>query len=67
MKTKRWVLAAASWVAMAGAAAQSDPTVFAEQEKLVRAGEAVSAYGPELLGDRVNLYSGKLEFSHTDV
>ena len=49
------------------AAAQADAATFAEQEKLVRASRQVSAYGPQLFGDSINLYTGKLQFTHTDI
>lgn len=49
------------------AAAQTDPTVFNEQHKLVRVGKPVSSLGSELFGDRVNLYAGALSFTQTDV
>ncbi len=48
-----------------GAAAQSD--LYTEKGKLIRAPEAVSALGPDLFGDKVNLYSGGIEFVQTDV
>jgi YD repeat-containing protein len=49
------------------APAQTDPTVFAEQVKLVRAAESLPAQGPTLFGDQVNLYTGALQFAQTDI
>jgi hypothetical protein len=43
------------------------PTVFTEAGQLIRAPRAVATLGPDLFGDKVNLYSGALEFTQTDV
>jgi RHS repeat-associated protein len=40
---------------------------FKEQFKLIKAPKAYTTLGPELFGDKVNLYHGALEFSQTDV
>jgi RHS repeat-associated protein len=29
--------------------------------------DAITAYGPDLMGDKVNLFNGSLEFEHTDI
>ncbi|MBL8305277.1 MAG: hypothetical protein JNM33_01175, partial [Rubrivivax sp.] len=52
-------------------AAQAGPgerteTFYSEGGKLMRADENVAALGNDLMGDRVNLYNGTLEFVHTD-
>ena len=51
---------------LAASASGQDTTVSNEQGKLKRAQENVTALGPDLLGDRVNLYNGALEFVQTD-
>ena len=43
------------------------PTVYTEAGQLIRAPQAVTSLGPDLFGDKVNLYSGVLEFTQTDV
>ncbi len=48
-------------------ASSSGPTVFTEQGKLIRAPQAVTTLGADLFGDKVNLYTGRLEFIHNDV
>lgn len=47
-------------------AQQGQVSYFAEQVKVIRAPSATSALGPELFGDKVNLYNGGLEFIQTD-
>ncbi|MBQ5963320.1 hypothetical protein [Massilia sp. ZL223] len=42
-------------------------TTYSEQEKLIRAPRAFTALGTGLFGDKVNLYTGNLEFIQTDV
>jgi len=42
-------------------------TYYEEQSQLVRAGRSVAALGPDLFGDKVNLYNGSLQFVQTDV
>jgi RHS repeat-associated protein len=44
-----------------------DSTTFQEQFKLIKAPKAYASLGPDLFGDKVNLYSGGLEFAQTDV
>ena len=48
-----------------GASAQST-TSFKEQYKLIKAPGAVAAIGSDLFGDKVNMYTGGLEFVQTD-
>jgi YD repeat-containing protein len=50
-----------------GRGANFDPANYFENGKLIRAPKAIAAYGPDLFGDRVNLYRGSLEFVQTDV
>lgn len=40
---------------------------YTEQGKLIRAPQAVGALGADLFGDKINYYTGGLEFIHTDV
>lgn len=42
-------------------------TIYSEQGKLIRAGEAVGTLGADLFGDTVNLYTGTVEFIQNDV
>ena len=42
-------------------------TIYSEQGKLIRAGEAVGTLGADLFGDKVNLYTGTVEFIQNDV
>ncbi|NOK35578.1 RHS repeat domain-containing protein [Corallococcus exercitus] len=49
------------------AMAQAQTTTYAELSKAVKAPNAVTAIGTDLFGDQVNLYSGRLEFTQTDV
>ena len=49
-----------------GATAAVD-TIYSEQGKLIRAGEAVGTLGADLFGDKVNLYTGTVEFIQNDV
>ncbi len=49
-------------------AAQAAPaTIESEQAKLIRAPYAIATHGPDLFGDKVNTYTGALEFLQTDV
>lgn len=50
----------------AAAAVQAD-TTYDEQYKLIKAPNAVATFGADLFGDRVNLYTGGLEFLQTDI
>lgn len=45
----------------------ADVSYFQDQGNVIRAPKAVSALGSDLFGDKVNLYTGNLEFIHTDV
>jgi hypothetical protein len=75
MKTKKLVNAqgytkfALLIVALAAqaASAQQSPTTYSDQNKLIRAPQAVTRLGADLFGDKVNLYTGALEFIQTDV
>jgi RHS repeat-associated protein len=51
----------------APAQAQTIGSHYSEQGKLIRAGEAVGTLGADLFGDKVNLYTGTVEFIQTDV
>ncbi|MDQ1835504.1 RHS repeat-associated core domain-containing protein [Massilia sp. CCM 9029] len=42
-------------------------TVRTEDAKLIRASRAMTVLGPDLFGDKVNIYNGALEFVQTDV
>ena len=42
-------------------------TTFQDQSKLIRAPRAITALGADVFGDKVNLYTGGLEFVQTDV
>ena len=47
--------------------AQITPTTFTEQYKAIKAPGAVAKLGPDVFGDNVNLYTGGLDFTQTDV
>ena len=47
--------------------AQAVASTYFEQGKLVRAGEAVGTLGADLFGDKINLYTGTVEFIQSDV
>lgn len=47
--------------------ARADSSLYSEKGKLIRANEAVTTHGADLMGDQVNLYHGALEFLQTDV
>ena len=42
-------------------------SIYSEQDKLIRGGQAIGTLGVDLFGDKVNLYNGTLEFTQTDV
>src|ERR1700740_103959 len=42
-------------------------SIYQEQGKLIRAPKAIGTLGSDLFGDKVNFYSGTLEFLQTDV
>lgn len=54
-------------LALPAGQAQTVGSNYFEQGKLVRAGEAVGTLGADLFGDKVNLYTGTVEFIQTDV
>lgn len=45
----------------------ADVTVPAEYGKLIRAPQALGVLGPDLFGDKVNIYNGALEFIQNDL
>ncbi|MFO1327129.1 MAG: RHS repeat-associated core domain-containing protein [Rubrivivax sp.] len=60
-------LVAIGWGLAAGAL-QADPVNLSYLQGLEPiAADKVAAYGPDLFGDRVNLFNGTLEFEHTDL
>ena len=74
MSTAKSVVAAGSRVAvLAGlllptlVASQNDVTISYLQGQMPVATDAVQTIGPDLFGDRVNLYNGTLTFEHTDL
>ena len=48
-------------------AVASETSIYTEQGKLIRAPEAIGSMGPDLFGDKINFYTGKLEFTQMDV
>lgn len=69
MKPKALVaaLAALTSFAVTPFASAAVDSIFSEQGKLIRAGEAVGTLGADLFGDKVNLYTGTVEFIQSDV
>ena len=59
----KWVLLA--FALLGNAAGAQQPTTYTEQSKLFRAPNAFSQLGTDLFGDKVNLYTGSLEFLQT--
>lgn len=51
----------------AASATAQTVTPYQEGGQLIRGADAPSAFGPQLFGDSVNLYTGALEFVQTDV
>ncbi|GJI96014.1 hypothetical protein RugamoR57_27320 [Duganella caerulea] len=47
--------------------ASADTTIPAELSDTIKAPNAVAKFGPDLFGDKVNLYNGTLIFAQTDV
>ena len=47
-------------------AASTSESIYTESGKLTRADEAVTSLGPDLFGDKVNLYNGTVEFVQND-
>ena len=61
-------MACATFAAMTGLAlAQSPVNVAYLQGKAPVAPDAIAALGPDLFGDKINLYNGSFSFEHTDV
>lgn len=54
-------------LALPASQAQTVGSNYFEQGKLIRAGEAVGTLGADLFGDKINLYTGTVEFIQTDV
>lgn len=68
LRISRVVLAIASMSSfLLSASAFAQQTPYTEQGKLIRAPQAVTTLGTDLFGDKVNLYTGRLEFVQTDV
>jgi uncharacterized protein RhaS with RHS repeats len=66
MNTKLARLLAVFLIGAQGATAQVLEH-YEEQGQLIRGKRSVAAYGPDLFGDKVSLYTGGLEFVQTDV
>jgi hypothetical protein len=47
--------------------ALAQETIYENQAKLIRSPNSVTRLGDDLFGDKVNLYTGALEFVQTDV
>ncbi|AWV08083.1 wall associated protein [Lysobacter maris] len=54
-------------VAGAGSAQEQGKALWEEYDKLIDKRSAITALGPDLFGDNVDLYTGNLSFSATDV
>jgi hypothetical protein len=66
--TRRALIAFASFAAIASAALAQNPVNVAYlQGKAPVAPDAIAALGPDLFGDKINLYNGSFSFEHTDV
>ena len=63
--TKLLVAAGMATLMIPSASAQT--STYQELGQLIRAPRAITALGPDLFGDKVNLYTGDLEFVQTDV
>jgi RHS repeat-associated protein len=71
-QTRDFRAAAAAFISTAGAllacpAPAQDVTLPKLQGEIERASQNVTSLGDELMGDKVNLYNGSLQFSQTDV
>ena len=53
-------------LAISSSATAAGDTSYSEQGKLIRASEAVGTLGADLFGDKVNLYTGTVEFIQND-
>lgn len=60
-------LPAALAVHASSAADPDEQTYYQEQSKLIRSPNSFARLGDDLFGDKVNLYTGSLEFIQTDV
>jgi hypothetical protein len=54
-------------LAFVGTPAGAVDSIYTEQGKLIRAGEAVGTLGADLFGDKVNFYTGTVEFIQNDL
>ncbi|MDP3086455.1 MAG: hypothetical protein Q8N44_22520, partial [Rubrivivax sp.] len=63
----RLALAAALGLVASTAALAQELSVYVLQGQLTRASQNITSLGAELMGDRVNLYTGALEFQHGDI
>ena len=54
-------------IVFCGASYSQNATVYLEQGELKRASRAIAALGAELAGDKVDLYTGSLSLTRTDV
>lgn len=66
-KIVRRLLSVSTTIAFATGYASAQVSVYSEQGKLFRAPDAITTLGANLFGDKVNLYTGGLEFVQTDV
>ncbi len=57
----------AAVISMSVAGGSHATSFYEEQNQLIRASRSVSALGPSLFGDKVNLYTGTLEFVQGDL
>ncbi|MEJ7804686.1 MAG: hypothetical protein WKG03_02030, partial [Telluria sp.] len=67
IKTRTLKFTAAVALCAAFTVQAQDSTPFEEQYKLIKAPNAVARIGVDLFGDSVNLYTGTLDFTQTDV
>ena len=54
-------------MASASAFAQAAKQPYEEYDKLIKGRKAIATLGPQLFGDSVDLYTGALSFSNTDI
>jgi hypothetical protein len=64
MKTNKKFAVLTVAMAVQAAYAQQTPTTYTDQNKLIRAPQAVTRLGADLFGDKVNMYTGGLEFQY---
>ncbi|KAB8164882.1 RHS repeat protein, partial [Lysobacter maris] len=68
MKIGQWTLAAMLLAVVGGVSAQDQAKApWEEYDKLIDKSSAITSLGPDLFGDNVDLYTGSLSFSATDV